>query len=96
MYNELQLAKGVAMMAAIVAKKANTSVAHQKCMLGLNNVSNLSGRVGDSERMVGYLQKMLRELGELMMGIVGGSIPVADCHGSWKLGNCGNSEPCGL
>ena len=43
------------MVAAAVAKKENESVAHHKWILGLNNVSNLTDRVGDLERMVGYL-----------------------------------------
>ena len=62
---------------------------HQRQMSGSNNVSNLSGRVGDLEMMVSYPQTMLQESGELMMGIVNGSIPVACCEGSGSLGTMG-------
>ena len=58
-------------------------------MLGLNNVSNLTDRVGDLERMVGYLYDILKESGELTMGIDDGSILVAGCQGSGSLGNPG-------
>ena len=77
------------MAATAVAKKANESVAHQKWMSVLNNASNLSGRVGDLERMVGFLQDMLKESGDLMMGIVDGTIPVAGHPVSGSSGTAG-------
>ena len=81
--------KGEATAVAAVAKTANKAVAHQKRMSGLNNVINLTVRVGVLERMVGYLQRMLQELGELMTGIVDDSILVASRHGSGSLGTAG-------
>ena len=77
------------MVAAAVAKKENESVAHHKWILGLNNVSNLTGRLEDLERTVGFLQDMLKESEELMMGIVDGSTPVAGCQGRGSLGITG-------
>ena len=58
-YDEIQLAKGAATVAAAVARMANDDVAHQKRMLGLKNFSNFTTRVGDMKRTVGYLQTML-------------------------------------
>ena len=82
-YNKLQLVKGAA--TAAVARMANDAVSHQKQMPGLNNVSNLTIRVGNLERMVVYLQTMLQESGELMMSIIDVSILVAG-HQSGSLG----------
>ena len=65
-----------------MAKKVDEYVAHHTRMSGLDNIINLTGRFGDLERMVGYIQDMLKELGKLMMGIVNGSIPVAGRQGS--------------
>ena len=62
---------------------------YQKRMSGFSNISNLTIRVGDLERMVGYLQTMRQEPGELMMSIVDGSIPVACPRGSGSLGTTG-------
>ena len=88
-YDEIQLAKGAATVAAAVARMANDDVAHQKRMSGLNNFSNLITRVGDLGKMVGYLQMMLQESGELMISIVDGSIPVVGCQDSGSLGSVG-------
>ena len=76
-------------MAATVAKKANESVAYHKWMPGLNNISNPTGRVVDLERMVGFLQEIFKESGELMMGIIDGIIPVAGRPLSGSLGTAG-------
>ena len=76
-YDEIQPVKGVAMVAEAVARMANDDVVHQTRMTGLDNVSNLTVRVGDLESMVTYLQTMLQEAGDMMMSIVDGSIPVA-------------------
>ena len=47
----------------LYSKKENESMAHHKWMAGLNNVSNLTGRLGDLERTVCFLQDMLKESG---------------------------------
>ena len=77
------------MVAAAVAKKATESVAHHKRMLGLNNISNLTGRLGDLEMSVDFLQDMLKESGDFVMGIVDDSILVAGSQGSGSLGTVG-------
>ena len=76
------------MAVAAVTRTANNNAAHQKQMSGLNNVINLTTRVGNLERTVVYLQTMLHESGELMVSIVDGSILVAG-HQSGSLGTTG-------
>ena len=73
------------MAVAAVTRTANNNAAHQKQMSGLNNVINLTTRVGDLERTVVYLQTILQESGELMMSIIDVSILVAG-HQSGSLG----------
>ena len=71
---------------AAVAKKDMATVNHLKLAIGLNTISNLTMMVGDLEMWVLFLQDLLKGLGDLMIGIVNGIIPVAihpERTGTW-------------
>ena len=77
LYDDVQRAAGTTAAAAAAA-----SVTHLKQMSGLNNTSNLTARLRDLETQVLFLQDMLKESGNLMMGIVKGTILVDGCPSS--------------
>ena len=60
-----------------MARKALEGVTHLQENMGLNSVSNLTSMVGAWEIRVLQLQDMLKESGNLMMGIVNGTIPLS-------------------
>ena len=62
-------------VASEIARKASAGVTHLQTAPGLNNISNLMARVGVLETQVCQLHDMLKEFGNLMMGIVNGTIP---------------------
>ena len=77
LYNDMQRVAGTADAAAAMAKKDTATMTHLNLSASLITIRNLTARVGDMEMQVLFLQDLLKESGDLMLGITKGVIPVA-------------------
>ena len=73
---DLRLVTKMAELSSAVAKKAKLGVDNLNLAISQNTVVGLTANVGALEGQILYLQNLVMESGDLMIGIVNGKIPI--------------------
>ena len=87
LYNNVQQTWGTVDAASEMARKATAGANHLQLTAGLDTVRNFTVSVGDLETRVRLLHKFLKDLVDLILGIVDGTIPLSShIGGGWSHG----------